>query len=653
MSEAVLAPPSSPASAGMPPAPPDYLGEAADAIAKAVAFTPQAAPRYVQHRVGEAVRLYSALNGIREDLTPHYDSNVKRALAVRNPPLRAVLNLIIGDVVSHFQRPIYENAVGMKVQLKDRSETPTRGSVKQQQHIESILYKGGTIRPHPVTGEPAAWDSHFEVQGDTLHNAVRKLLEDSLTLDQAAVVIEGSQGRLNGGGHPVMFWRPEDGALMRFVDTPRYVPQIRTGYNGTDALGGRTKYIQLAPNSQWEVSREYDWREAQMWIRNPRTDLLTMGYGCSEIEQCMMALLGVLFCLNANQDYFTRNHIPMGFLNLIGNYSREDLSLLRLQLRQEVGYGTGGGLYDFPIIATPTEKGKGAEWLAMQDKSNFEGVGKLYIELCVALISAIFGVAPEEYGFSAFGGKTSTISDGDPESVIQNGKFRRLQLVLSLVDFLNSALVARIDDAFEIVIQGLENLYTDEATKRAELDLKLMQMGMTPNMLRARRDEIPIVDPKNLPLWRQLSAKLREQWFPNDTLRTLAIIEAYEAADGERCLWPDLPIGNPQALQIAAQEHGLQAQQDTQQQMGQMANDEASQQRSEEAAAQQGNRDQMGGLLQADDERSAAGEEAERDAASKDELRVPGVQDAALRKAQEPVRGGRIVVRIGPAAAVH
>lgn len=610
------------------------LGITAELIAKAVA-SPRARPAFIHHRVGEAVRFISGLNGISEDLTPHLPLSILRALAKNNVACQMVLANMIPRWASYYRRPRRDGDIGLRVMLKDHDQHLTAAASKQSKYIEDILFNGGIPSENPDTGEMAVWDGHYETRAHRLQTAIRLLARDSMVLDQAGIEIEGSAPLGDRPKHPVMFWRPTDGARMRFVDAKRYNPQIRNGYNGSDDLTGKVKTVLLGEVAQWQVDREYTWKEADLFIRNPRTDTWSFGYGESEIEQALSAIVGVLYGMKANQEYFDSNHIPIGILNLIGQYNRDEIGALRTQLQQEIGLGGSGGMYDFPIVST--KEGAGAAWIPVQPKDQFAMVSEQYIQFCVAVVCAIFQIAPEEIGMTSFGGPDQTLNTPDPESKFKQSQSRNeLPKVLLLCEFLSKNLVDQIDPDFECVIQGLESVYNPELLLKAQLEQQLLANGRTPNEIAAMNDEAPRFQPKNRPLWRQVEEKLENTWFETHAVRMFAVADAYEKAGGELMLWPDLPIGSQLAFQAASQEAGLQEQQDTQDQMGKMASGEAQHQQGMEGDEASGAREAMSAQASAADERQAGLQQVQDQADQKGEIRVPGMADAAGGKFQRP-----------------
>jgi hypothetical protein len=642
---ATTAPRPSGHSGGFPGAPgggrPDPLQAEAGRLLKAVGSSQRRAsgPKYVKHYVSDAVRRYTALsNGILDDQTPHLDALVLRALASRNVVLQVIIHTIINQVASHFVKPMTDKSIGVKIVQKDRKKSLTKAAANEAARIEDLLLNGGVVTEHPRTGEPGVWDSHGQETADDLETAVRKLIRDSLVLDRAYVVTEGSMS----GREPVLYWKHVDGGLIRLVDSEYYLPEIRTGADGTDDLTGRVKYVQMAPDMDYKVDREYPWYEGYMSFRNPSPELLSFGLGKSEVEECLGALTGILYTMQANQDWFTRNHVPQGLVTVFGNFQREDIDDLQSMLAGDIG--VGGSIWEVPVLAAQPMQGNAVTWTPFVDRSRMDMVSKTYLELCIALCCGVFQIAPEECGFHSFGGPSSTIGgDGGQEEKLQHSQHKGLlPKVLWLKKFFSKAIVERINPDFELVIQGLDAVYNPEQLLKAQLDIALMTNGLTMNQIAARNDEPPVVDPIDEELWDEIREAHEEQWYATERERTEAMVAEYKAQGGKLGNYPNAPVNNMGAMQIWMAEH-LQEGQDTKSEMGQMAQGEQAFQQQDEQMEKQGAMQGMDAGVQQEQEFQQGDRQADADAARAGELRIPQMPNAL-----SGVRKALRVYRIGP-----
>lgn len=616
-------------------------------------------PAYIAHGRSDAARRYLHTGlGIIDDTTPHLEANMLRRVSEKNPILAACIRTILRKVTKHFRKPTSDKALGIRVKQREAKKAMTEAASKRVDYLESILFNGGIVTNHPITGEPAVWDGHYEERADNLTAAVGKLMYDSLVLDRTMIEREPSAKIAGKPKNPIMYWKAADAGLMRMVDSRNYEPTIRTDLS-VEKDGERyskAKYVMLDPMAnQFSVMREYTWEEGVMAFRNPRTEFGAFGYGRSETDECVDAIVGILYGMQSNKEYFTSNHIPQGILNVIGTYSEDALGRLRTSFKQQIG--TPEHYYEFPVFATSPGQGAGAQWIPLMDRSRQDMVFQVYMQFCTAIVAAVFQIQPEEFGMQAFGTSTSSLNSANPESTFEQSEDKgTLPRVLWLCDLLSRELIQFIDPDFECIIQGLDAIYSEEMLLQAEYEQTLMANGYTPNMIRRRNDEPPIIDPIQIELWRDIEKQFEDKWFANDTLRTEAMREVYEKKGGKLGSWPDAPISNAGALQIWQQEHGMTQDQETGEDMRNAANNAQAGDQENQAADAQGARDHMFAMQQGEDQRDADQQSIENADKAEGSLRIPQAMDARTRVPQSSsssfgksyAKSRRKVIDLGP-----
>jgi len=592
-------------------------------------------PAYTRHRMGEvANRMGYVQQGILVDQTPHIPDRWKRDFARHNLAVRAILNTIIPDVARHFARPENERAVGAVIRQKERNRPLTPNGAKLRDYIAGILFNGGIRTEHEDTGEVAVWDGHYETRADTLQMAVSRILEDTFVLDRVFLSTEGSSD--NRRTHPVMYWKVEDGSLAYFSEPKQYQPQLRDDLKKIRDDGpSLVRYVMTDPGMPGAntMMREFAWNEGYLAVRNPRTEFLAYGYGYPEVEQCVDALLGVLDGIAINKAWHQKNHIPSGFLNLIGDYTENEVRAMKVRILQEL-MGPDNAFKLLTLVTKPGT-GNGVQYIPAVDRTHMGMISEPFITLCVAFASAVWGVPPEAFGFASFGGPQQTLNPDNPEAVLNNGKYRcQLPLVLWLCEVFNRAIVSQISDHFELAIQGLEARYNPEYLAEVQLDIQRMGAGYTMNQIAAIRDEPRFYDPLDIDLWRKIEKSHQDRPYADQSQRVEAIAEEYERKGGKLGSYPDAPGGNPSLLQLWMQDHQGE-QQEAQQMMGSMAQNDYQQQMEQEGAQQEDARQQMAQFGQQ---------------ANEADLQQQAQQQQAQQGRPMPVRkavgGGRTVITI-------
>src|SRR5690606_5151796 len=147
----------------------------------------------------------------------------------------------------------------------------------------------------------------MRLKRDDFSSFVAKLVRDSLTMDSMAIETEYKRDKSLGldGLYAV------DGSTIRLC--------TEDGYEGDDEIYA----LQVV---QGRIRTVYTYDDLIYVPRNPRTDVLTGGYGLAETELLIRVVTGFLNAMTYNLKYFDSNAIPKGLLHLSGNYSEKDLA---------------------------------------------------------------------------------------------------------------------------------------------------------------------------------------------------------------------------------------------------------------------------------------------------------------------------------------
>lgn len=165
-------------------------------------------------------------------------------------------------------------------------------------------------------------------EGDTFETFTSKIIDDSLTLDQASFELNRNRkGELCG-------FFATDGATYRLADT--------YGSDDDDEEKESTKkrikgflpsYVQIYQQSV--VSDFYPW-ELGFCIRNPKTDIRRNGYGVSELEDMIHVVTALLNSDQYNANFFKIGSAPRGILKYSGNINTNTVEDLRRQWQAQV-----------------------------------------------------------------------------------------------------------------------------------------------------------------------------------------------------------------------------------------------------------------------------------------------------------------------------
>ena len=181
----------------------------------------------------------------------------------------------------------------------DSDGLPTKNEQKRIEAIVEFLERGG---------KTDKWELP-----DSFTTFVRKIMQDSLTIDQLAFEVVR-----NRGGEPLKF-RAVDGSMIRLLDSVD--PNYAQNFERFRWKGYLPKYCQVFeqqivfnPQLQ-EYVLYYPW-ELGFGVRNVSTDIWNNGYGKSELETLIEIVTYILNGVQYNGNFFKNGSNPKGFIKM-------------------------------------------------------------------------------------------------------------------------------------------------------------------------------------------------------------------------------------------------------------------------------------------------------------------------------------------------
>ena len=301
---------------------------------------------------------------------------------------------------------------------------------------------------------------------DSFTQFMGKLVRDTLILDAASIETEMKRDRSLGidGLYAV------DGGTIRLC--------TEEGYNGADEIFA----LQVV---QGRVRTAYTFDDLIYEPRNPRSDILSAGYGLSEVEMLVKTVTGYLNALTYNQKFFDSNSIPKGILHLTGNYDTKDLAAFKRYWNSMVK-GVNNA-WSLPVLVSKDQ----------ESRAGFERVGveanemlfARWMTFLTAVCCAIYGMDPAEINSDAFSAGTSPLSGSDTAERLAASKDKGLRPLLSYFENLFTDYVVRdFSDKYVFRWTGLDE---EDEDKRHEL----RKMVLTVNEARAQEGYDPLEGP--------------------------------------------------------------------------------------------------------------------------------------------------------------
>lgn len=359
-----------------------------------------------------------------------------------------------------------KNGVGFVIQKKkgylykpDEKSKPL--SKQEEQRIEQIM---------KFVMECGSTENTWH--GDDFDTFARKIVDDSLVLDQATFEIVR-----NNGGQPVEYFAT-DAATFRVADS----------YEDEDAKkevlvnGYAPSYVQLYNGNI--LAEFYPW-ELCFGVRNPHTSIYSNGYGKSELEDMIQTVTAILNADTYNANFFQVGSAPKGILKYSGNINPNTVEDFRRQWTAQVSGVMN--MHKIPMInadkldfITTGQNNKDMEFSKFQ-------------EFLIKITCAVYKIDPAEVGFPMQGGTESSGlgGDGGTKEKLKYSKSKGLKpLLRKLEKWFNKYLVSQLDPGYELKFVGIDD--DDDEELELERDIKAVSNFMTLNEVRAKRNLPPV-----------------------------------------------------------------------------------------------------------------------------------------------------------------
>jgi len=369
-----------------------------------------------------------------------------RAMVDQTPILNAVIFTRIRQI-QRFCRP-QDNGrgPGFEIRLRDREAEISAENRQSIQLLQGFMTNCG-------------WENkprqRMRLRRDDMASFMAKLTRDTLTMDSMAIETEYKRDKALGldGMYAV------DGATIRLC--------TEDGYQGDDEIFA----LQVV---QGRARAAYTYDDLIYVPRNPRTDVLTGGYGLSETELLIRVVTGFLNAMTYNLKYFDSNAIPKGLLHLSGNYTEKDLSSFKRYWNAMVK-GVNNA-WTLPVMVSKDQESRAAfeKFGADVDEMMFAK----WMTFLTSIICAIYGIAPSEINFDSFtGGTTSALSGNDTAEKLADSKDKGLRPLLSYFENIFSDFIIQdFSDNYVFRWAGLDEEDEDKRHEIRKLVLSVNEM---------------------------------------------------------------------------------------------------------------------------------------------------------------------------------
>lgn len=340
-----------------------------------------------------------------------------RNMAWKMPIIHAIIQTRINQVSAFAtpQRVRYET--GFRIKLRDSEAQPSPADRKFIKYLEDHILRSGTA------GDPRTRDS-FET-------FLRKIVRDSLMYDQMCVeFVPDLKGR------PAL-WLAADASQFRLANTRELHP-----VDDIDAI----HVVQVKDN---QVIDQFTRREMAFKVRNPTTDVRSLGYGISELEMLVSTVTALLWAWQYNMNAFSQGSMQKGLLNLKGSIPDNQMRQFRAQW-----YSQLSGVSN--AWRTPIVNADAIEWVNLQNSAK-DMEFAAWMDFLIKVACSIFSIDPIEVNFK-YGTQNAKgmFGESNKQKLVES-KDRGLKPLLRFLGrFIEEYIIWPIDSNFSFEFVGLD-----------------------------------------------------------------------------------------------------------------------------------------------------------------------------------------------------
>jgi len=422
-----------------------------------------------------------------------------RQISYSDPIISAIIQTRTNQVAAFAVPQTDRYKTGFKISLRDKKKKGSPASDKKANELEQFMMSCG----YPEQFE----DTPERKKRDNLEMFFRKIVRDSLSFDQLNFEIIP-----RNNGMPSQF-------LAVDASTIRLIPDLKERRSIWGASGAQDPYSdQVLVRPYWldETSKvtdakypkymqvingtpreTFDEWEMAFGIRNPRTDILSNGYGLSEIELLLTTITAHLNADTYNRNFFSNGAGVKGVLAFEGHVPPDQLEGFRRNWHQNVA--SVRNAWKTPIVGMG--KDSKLNWISMHSTNKEMEWGK-YIEYLTKTICGVYQIDPIEIGFdiaknsSGAGGGAGIGGQGQQVERLKYSKDKGLDPLLRFIaNLLNEYIIWRIDPDYEFEFVGLNSTSEKE---QIDIDKAKVETFQTLDELRAEHDLKPIKTPDDI-----------------------------------------------------------------------------------------------------------------------------------------------------------
>ncbi len=394
-----------------------------------------------------------------------------RQMSDRNTVVAAIIQTRLNQVSAFANPPKDQYSMGFQIVPRDKDQRMT-GSVKDHiKRLENFLQYTGTT---------------FSPRRDNFEEFLRKTNRDSLTFDQVNIEVVPDRT-----GKPAEFYAVDAGTMRRAeYDDPD--EKIRA-YSESRLID----YVQVLNGV---IVNEFSFDEMIFGIRNPRTHILTSGYGTSELEILVNVITAHLWAEEYNRRFFSNSSTPKGILHIKGNIAPDQLEAFKEQWQAQIS-GVSNS-WKTPVVNSEEDLN-----FVGFDQSSRDMEFNAWMDYLIRISSSVYQIDPAEINFDMRqGGAQTPMFESNNEAKERISKDKGLKPLLRFNEnYINKNLIWRLNPEYSLSLTGLE-----AKTPEQHLDMKIKegQNFKTVNEIRKDMNLDPVKGPVGDTIMNPIAAQI-------------------------------------------------------------------------------------------------------------------------------------------------
>lgn len=309
----------------------------------------------------------------------------------------------------------------------------------------------------------------YQPTRDNFIKFLRSFLRDSLIYDQANI-----ENTYDSSMHLIHTHLVDPTSIYYLTDEHMHRPQY-----------GKL-YAQVFNN---KIVRKFDNREMGMFIRNPRTDINSYGYGLSEVEVAMREIEAFENTESFNDRFFSQGGTTRGIINIQTDDSASRVPLDQFKREWRMTMGGIRGAFRIPVITA-----KDVKFVNLTPDANDMQFEK-YLNFLINILCSLYNIDGAEIGFTnrggATGNKSNSLNEGNNSSKIEASQNKGLRpLLLMVSDFITKHILKYLvgdNYIFEFVGGDL-----DSKAKQINIEKEESSYKLTVNEIRQKDGKKPL-----------------------------------------------------------------------------------------------------------------------------------------------------------------